>query len=221
MYLIRPDTYRLLFKRWLDLAGIFLIGFPVIPVMLAVALFVYLALGRPVIFRQERPGLGGRPFVLYKFRTMTNERRPDGTLRSKADRITRSGRWLRRTSLDELPGLWNVLRGEMSLVGPRPLLPRYLERYTPEQSRRHEVKPGLTGWAQVNGRNAIGWDDRFRMDVWYVDHRCLSLDLKIILRTIPAVLSGRGIDAAGQTVGVAEFAGSLSHTPQNSTRCKP
>jgi sugar transferase EpsL len=162
-----------------------------LPLLAAVAVAVRATVGRPVLFRQQRPGRGGRPFLMVKFRTM----RPGPG--SDAERLTRLGRFLRATSLDELPELWNVLRGEMSLVGPRPLLMRYLERYTPEQRRRHEVKPGLTGWAQVNGRNAVDWDQRFALDVWYVDHWSLGLDLHILARTPGAVLRRRGISAPG------------------------
>ena len=152
---------------------------------------VRVCLGRPVFFRQPRPGLHGRPFALVKFRTM---RAGTG---SDAERLTRFGRFLRTTSLDELPELWNVLRGDMSLVGPRPLLMQYLERYTPEQARRHEMKPGITGWAQVNGRNALTWDERFALDVWYVDHWSLALDLRILARTLGAILRRKGITAPG------------------------
>src|SRR5215468_11069019 len=152
------------------------------PIMLVVAVCVRITMGSPVFFRQSRPGLGGRLFVLYKFRTM----RVGDDLGSSSDeyRITRLGAFLRKTSLDELPELWNVLRGEMSLVGPRPLLMHYLDRYTAEQARRHEMKPGLTGWSQVNGRNALSWADKLAMDVWYVDHWSLRLDLRILALTI-------------------------------------
>lgn len=155
-------------------------------------------LGSPVFFRQTRPGLGGEPFELVKFRTMTDTRDPDGELLPDADRLTPFGRFLRAASLDELPELWNVVRGDMSLVGPRPLLMEYLPLYTPEQARRHEVRPGLTGWAQVNGRNAISWEARFALDTWYVDHHNLLLDLKIIGMTIVKVLSRKGISAEGE-----------------------
>jgi len=152
--------------------------------MLLVALLVRVLLGSPVLFVQERPGLGGRPFRLLKFRTMTDARDASGKLRPDAERLTSFGRLLRSLSLDELPELVNVLRGEMSLVGPRPLLMAYLCRYTPEQARRHEVLPGLTGWAQVNGRNALTWEERFRLDVWYVDHLSFALDAKILMLTL-------------------------------------
>jgi lipopolysaccharide/colanic/teichoic acid biosynthesis glycosyltransferase len=166
------------------------------PVIAAVALLVRVALGRPVLFRQRRPGLGGHPFTLYKFRTMLPAGDPASA--REEDRITRVGALLRSTSLDELPELWNVLRGDMSLVGPRPLLMEYLPLYTPEQARRHEVRPGITGWAQVNGRNAISWEEKFRLDVWYVDHRSFALDLRILLRTIRKVFSREGVTEPGQ-----------------------
>jgi len=156
-----------------------------------------MALGSPILFRQERPGRHGRPFTLYKFRSMRTAGEGAAPL-SEAERLTRLGAFLRRTSLDELPELWNVLRGDMSLVGPRPLLMEYLPLYTPEQARRHHVRPGITGWAQINGRNAISWEEKFRLDVWYVDHRSLSLDLRILLLTIRRVLSGHGINEPGQ-----------------------
>lgn len=176
------------------------------PVIAATALAVALALGRPVLFRQTRPGLGGRPFTLIKFRTMLDAHDAEGRPLSEADRLTRFGQFLRSTSLDELPELWNVLRGEMSLVGPRPLLIKYLDLYTPEQARRHEVRPGLTGWSQVNGRNAVTWAQRFADDVWYVDNRSLLLDLKILLMTILQVFRRRGITHEGSET-MPEFKG--------------
>jgi lipopolysaccharide/colanic/teichoic acid biosynthesis glycosyltransferase len=154
-------------------------------------------LGSPVFFRQVRPGLRGQPFQMFKFRTMTDERGHDGVLLPDAVRLTPFGRFLRATSLDELPELWNVLKGEMSLVGPRPLLMEYLPLYTPEQARRHEVRPGVTGWAQINGRNAISWEDKFKLDVWYVDNCSLSLDIKILWMTVKKVLVRDGISAPG------------------------
>lgn len=155
-------------------------------------------LGSPVFFRQVRPGLHGQPFEMVKFRTMTDERGADGALLPDAVRLTPFGRFLRATSLDELPELWNVLKGDMSLVGPRPLLMEYLPLYTPEQTRRHEVRPGVTGWAQINGRNAISWEEKFRLDVWYVDHRSLWLDVRILWLTIRKVLVRDGISAVGE-----------------------
>ncbi len=165
--------------------------------LLALAWLIRRKLGSPVLFCQVRPGLHGRPFTMVKFRTMTDERGPDGALLPDAQRLTPFGRFLRASSLDELPELWNVLKGDMSLVGPRPLLMEYLPLYTPEQARRHKVRPGITGWAQVNGRNAISWDDKFALDVWYVDHRNLWLDGKILWRTVRKVLVRDGISAPG------------------------
>jgi len=167
------------------------------PVLAAVALAVALALGRPVLFRQVRPGLYGRPFVLLKFRTMKTAFGPDGRPLPDSERLTRFGRWLRSTSLDELPELINVLRGDMSLVGPRPLLMEYLPLYSAEQARRHEVRPGITGWAQVNGRNTLSWPERLAMDVWYVDNNNFWLDLKILGLTAWRVLRRQGISQPG------------------------
>ncbi len=166
--------------------------------LVLLTLLVRRKLGHPAFFRQVRPGLHGRPFEMVKFRTMTDARGPDGALLPDADRLTPFGRFLRASSLDELPGLWNVLKGDMSLVGPRPLLMEYLPLYSPEQARRHAVRPGITGWAQVNGRNALGWDDKFKLDVWYVDHRSLWLDIKILWLTVRKVLVRDGISAAGE-----------------------
>lgn len=162
------------------------------------AMFIKQKLGSPVLFSQTRPGQNGKPFQMYKFRTMTNARDTEGNLLSDAQRLTTFGRFLRSTSLDELPGLWNVLRGDMSLVGPRPLLMEYLERYTSEQARRHEVKPGVTGWAQVNGRNAISWEEKFKLDIWYVDNQSFLLDAKILWHTVVKVIKRDGISAAGE-----------------------
>jgi len=168
------------------------------PFLLVLALLVRLKLGAPVLFRQQRPGLHGKPFTLYKFRTMTGTCDAEGNLLPDAERLTAFGRFLRSYSLDELPEFFNVLTGEMSLVGPRPLLMQYLPRYTPEQARRHEVRPGITGWAQVNGRNALTWEAKFALDVWYVEHRSLWLDVKIIILTIWKVLKKEGINQPGQ-----------------------
>jgi lipopolysaccharide/colanic/teichoic acid biosynthesis glycosyltransferase len=167
---------------------------PLLAFLLAVNAWVH---GWPPLFVQTRPGLQGRLFQMYKLRTMTNARGADGELLPDAERLTAFGQFLRRTSLDEVPELINVLKGEMSLVGPRPLMVAYLERYSPEQARRHEVKPGITGWAQVNGRNAQSWEERLRDDVWYVDHASLALDLRILWRTARVVLGAEGISAAG------------------------
>ena len=177
------------------------------PVMGLIALAVWRMMGRPVLFRHVRPGLHGKPFVMYKFRTMRDLRDAAGELPPDETRLTPFGRWLRATSLDELPELLNVLRGEMSLVGPRPLLMEYLERYTPEQARRHEVKPGITGWAQIHGRNNLSWDERFKLDVWYVDNWNLWLDMKILCRTLWIVLRREGISAQGHAT-MPEFTGS-------------
>jgi lipopolysaccharide/colanic/teichoic acid biosynthesis glycosyltransferase len=176
------------------------------PIIVVTAIAVRLAMGSPVLFRQVRPGLGGRPFEVVKFRTMLNAVDSAGKPLSDAERLTRFGRFLRASSLDELPQLWNVLRGDMSLVGPRPLLMQYLPLYSPEQARRHEVRPGLTGWSQVNGRNALGWDEKFDLDVWYVDNRSFALDLKILLRTALQLLRPRGVTAAGHDT-MPEFRG--------------
>jgi sugar transferase EpsL len=177
------------------------------PVFLIVSIAVRRKLGTPVLFRQVRPGLFGRPFELVKFRTMRDARHPDGSLLSDEQRLNQFGRWLRSTSLDELPSLWNVLRGDMSLVGPRPLLTRYLDLYTPEQSKRHDVRPGLTGWAQLNGRNAISWEERFAYDIWYVENRSFWLDAKILFLTVGKVLRREGISAANEAT-MSEFKGS-------------
>lgn len=178
-----------------------------LPALLIVALLARVYLGSPVIFSQVRPGLAGRPFKVYKFRTMTDARDSAGVLLPDDVRLTRFGRFLRQTSLDELPQLWNVLRGDISLVGPRPLLMDYLPLYSPEQARRHEVRPGITGWAQVNGRNAISWEEKFALDVWYVDHRSFLLDMKILLLTVRKVIVKDGISAQGMAT-MSRFYGS-------------
>ena len=167
------------------------------PLLAALWVIVRLRMGTPVVFRQLRPGRHGRPFELVKFRTMTDACDAHGELRPDAQRLTALGRWLRRTSLDELPELINVLQGDMSLVGPRPLLMEYLPLYSPEQARRHEVRPGITGWAQVNGRNAVSWPEKFELDVWYVEHRSTRLDLQILWRTVAQVIGGHGVSADG------------------------
>ena len=176
------------------------------PVMLVVYILVYWKLGSPVIFRQMRPGLNGRPFVVYKFRTMLDQNSPDGNPLPDDQRLTPFGRLLRATSLDELPELINILKGEMSLVGPRPLLMEYLDRYTPEQARRHEVRPGVTGWAQINGRNAVDWQERLEMDVWYVDNSGFILDMKILWRTVWIVLQAKSINQPGNAT-MSKFRG--------------
>jgi lipopolysaccharide/colanic/teichoic acid biosynthesis glycosyltransferase len=177
------------------------------PLLAIVWFLVLLRMGRPAIFRQRRPGRCGRPFTVYKFRTMTDARGPDGRLLPDAQRFTGLGRFLRASSLDELPQLWNVLRGDLSLVGPRPLLMEYLERYTPEQARRHEVRPGITGLAQITGRNAMPFSKRLELDVYYVDHGSLAMDLKILVLTVLRVLGRRLDDGAGQDVTVVDDLG--------------
>ncbi len=193
-------------KRLLDVVVSSLALVMLAPVLLAIAIAIRITIGRPIFFRQTRPGLGERPFRLMKFRTMRNAFDAAGQPLSDAERLTRIGRFLRAASLDELPELWNVLRGEMSLVGPRPLLPQYLPRYSEFQRRRHEVKPGLTGWAQVNGRNGLSWEKKFELDVWYVDHRSMLLDLRILWRTVAAVLTRDGIASQGHAT-MPEFMG--------------
>ncbi|MFN2315911.1 MAG: sugar transferase [Gemmatimonadales bacterium] len=198
--------YRAGGKRALDLALTLPALVLLTPLIGLVALAVRVSMGRPILFRQARPGRHGLPFVMLKFRTMQSldAHAPSGA--HDRDRLTRRGRWLRSSSLDELPELWNVLRGEMSLVGPRPLLMEYLPLYSPEQARRHEVRPGMTGWAQVHGRNAVPWPERLALDVWYVDHCTLGLDLRILWRTAGMVLRRRGIAAPGE-VTMAPFTG--------------
>ena len=198
--------YRRLGKRVLDTTLALLALIILAPVLGVLGILVRITSGAPVLFRQQRPGLHGKPFTLYKFRTMTDARDPKGNLLLDDQRLTPFGRFLRSTSLDELPELWNVLKGDMSLVGPRPLLMRYLPRYTPEQMRRHEVRPGVTGWAQINGRNAITWEEKFDMDVWYVDHLSFWLDLKIIALTLWKILKREGISHPGQAT-MEEFTG--------------
>ncbi len=193
-------------KRFIDVIGAATGLILLSPVILICAIAVARSMGRPVLFRQQRPGRGGRPFGMVKFRTMSNARDADGRLLSDGERLTRVGRLLRATSLDELPELWNVLVGDMSLVGPRPLLMAYLDRYTPEQARRHDVKPGVTGWAQVNGRNAISWDEKFALDTWYVDNRSLWLDLRILYATVMQVVRRKDINSA-EAATMPEFMG--------------
>ncbi len=193
-------------KRLFDLLGSTLGLLIISPVLLIVAILVRIYHGSPVLFGQTRPGLRGRPFRIFKFRTMTEARAADGNLLSDEQRLTPLGRFLRASSLDELPELFNILRGEMSFVGPRPLLMQYLERYSPEQARRHAVLPGLTGWAQVNGRNALTWEDKFQLDVWYVDHWSFWLDLKILFLTVSKVFKREGINQPGHAT-MEEFMG--------------
>lgn len=186
----------LVLKRVFDLAVSLSAGILIFPIYLVIGVLVYFKLGSPVVFQQERPGKDGKIFTMYKFRTMLNTTDKSGKLLSDEARLTAFGRFLRSTSLDELPELFNVLKGDMSLVGPRPLLSEYLDLYTPEQARRHEVSPGITGWAQINGRNAITWEEKFKLDVWYVDNRSFWLDIKILLLTVKKVFVREGISGS-------------------------
>ena len=203
----KPGKLQQSLKRALDMAaaavGLVLLS----PIIAAVAIAVRVKLGNPIFFRQDRPGLNGQPFGMVKFRTMLDARGPDGRLLGDHERLPAFGRLLRSTSLDELPELWNVLKGEMSLVGPRPLLMHYLPLYSAEQARRHDVRPGLTGWTAVNGRNAITWDEKLALDIWYVDHWSLALDAKIIAATIVSVFRRHGV-AAADSATMPEFTGS-------------
>ena len=204
---MNQSGWKLGVKRAIDLCGASVALLAAAPVLVAAGLAVRATLGSPVLFRQERPGRGGRAFRLVKLRTMREATGPDGGALPDAERLTGLGRFLRSTSIDELPQLWNVLRGDLSLVGPRPLLVGYLPRYTLEQARRHDVLPGITGWAQVNGRNAISWEEKFALDVWYVDHWTLALDLKILGTTVARVLRPSGISREGHAT-MPEFTGS-------------
>ena len=195
-------------KRLFDLILSFVGLLFLLPVMVLIIFLVRLKIGSPIIFKQSRPGLNGELFNMVKFRTMTNECDKDGNLLSDEIRLTKFGQFLRSTSLDELPGLWSVLKGDMSLVGPRPLLVEYLPLYSEKQSRRHEVKPGITGWAQVNGRNAISWDEKFELDVWYVDNQSFWLDIKILWLTVKKVMMRDGI-SQNNHVTMDKFKGSL------------
>ena len=201
-----PDTSVPKMKRIFDILLAIPVSLLLCCPMLIIAALVYLKMGSPIFFSQLRPGKDGNPFILYKFRTMIDLKDFSGNALPDARRLTRFGQLLRATSLDELPELWNVLKGEMSIVGPRPLLMQYMDLYTAKQARRHEMKPGLTGWAQVNGRNAVSWEERFEMDVWYVDHWSLPLDLKIMLMTFGRVLRREGISAQGKAT-MPEFLG--------------
>ena len=193
-------------KRLIDLVIASTALLILLPIMLLIALSNRMFLGNPVLFKQQRPGLHGVPFDLLKFRTMEDGVCAEGQLLSDADRLTRYGRFLRSTSLDELPGLFNVIKGDMSIVGPRPLLMEYLPLYNAEQIRRHEVRPGITGWAQVNGRNGLSWEEKFAADVWYVDHQSLFLDLRILAMTAIKVIAREGVNAAGEAT-MAKFTG--------------
>ncbi|TGE17584.1 sugar transferase [Hymenobacter elongatus] len=207
-----PCWYSAWGKRWLDLGLALPVALLTLPLLLGAALLLAAQNQGPVLFRQQRPGLRGSLFTLYKLQTMTDTRNVHGQLLPDAARLTRLGRWLRATSIDELPQLWNVLRGELSLVGPRPLLPQYLPLYSPTQARRHEARPGITGWAQVQGRNAISWEQKFEYDVWYVDHLSLRLDVRVLLLTIRRVLGAKDITAPGQATTEA-FTGSAPSSP--------
>lgn len=200
-------------KRTIDVALTVIALVLLAPLLVALAWRVRRELGSPVLFRQTRPGRHGRPFQLRKFRTMTDQRGADGQLLPDEQRLTPFGAWLRSTSLDELPELLNVLRGDMSLVGPRPLLMAYLPRYSPHQARRHEVRPGITGWAQVNGRNDLPWPDKLDLDVWYVDHRSLALDVRILLRTLWVMVRRDGVSLEGHATTV-EFQGETHDRPE-------
>jgi lipopolysaccharide/colanic/teichoic acid biosynthesis glycosyltransferase len=196
-------------KRIFDLVVTFFGLLILLPLIALIALMVRSKLGSPIFFKQSRPGLNGRVFDILKFRTMTNERGTDGGLLSNKDRMTTFGKFLRSTSVDELPSLWNILKGDMSLVGPRPLLVEYLPLYSKSQSRRHEVRPGITGWAQVNGRNAIDWDEKFLLDVWYVDNQTFCLDFKILWLTVKKVITRDGVNHSID-VAMPRFTGSYN-----------
>lgn len=208
---------RGLFKRVVDVTGATTGLIATLPLMAVIALLIRSTMGAPILFRQRRPGLYGRPFTLVKFRTMSEDRLPSGELCPEEMRLTRLGKFLRRTSLDELPQLWNVLRGEISLVGPRPLLMQYLDRYSEEQMRRHDVKPGITGWAQINGRNTLSWEQKFSLDVWYVDNWSIMLDFRILVITIVRVLSGKGVSQDGCATA-KEFMGNCAGESSDSLR---
>ena len=199
--------FRPIIKRLIDVVVSATILILTIPVILCIGLLICCKMGYPILFRQHRPGLNGRPFTFFKFRTMLDLFTDDGTILPDSVRLTSTGKFLRRWSLDELPQLWNVLRGDMSLVGPRPLLMEYLDLYTSEQTRRHDVKPGITGWAQIHGRNAITWEEKFNLDLWYVDNWSLWLDFRILGFTFWKVLRGEGISAAGHC-SMPKFLGS-------------
>lgn len=210
---MRQTGVRLLIKRAVDrvAAGAALVALS--PVIAATAAVIRVTMGSPVVFRQSRPGLHGRPFEVYKFRTMRDAVDRDGRPLPDHERLTSVGKFIRSTSLDELPQLWNVLRGDISLVGPRPLLMQYLPRYSKEQARRHDVLPGITGWAQINGRNSLSWDEKFALDVWYVDNWSLLLDAKILFRTLSAVVAREGVSREGHAT-MPEFMGNTGANSQ-------
>ena len=202
----RQDGLPLKVKRTFDLLVSLAVLMAISPLLFAIGILIFIAMGRPVLFRQQRPGRYGRPFTLYKFRTMADKRDAQGQLLSDGERLTRLGRLLRLFSVDELPQLWNVLRGDLSLVGPRPLLMQYLDRYSNEQARRHDVLPGITGWAQINGRNAITWNQKFELDLWYVDHWSIWLDIKILWLTAKKLIRLKDISSKGNAT-MPEFTG--------------
>jgi sugar transferase EpsL len=204
---MKYQIYNLGLKRFLDVSIVLITSIIWLPIVIICAAILTLTIGAPILFCQRRPGKYGIPFELYKFRTMSDERNANGKLLDDATRLTQFGKFLRSTSLDELPGLYNLLKGDMSLVGPRPLLMQYLERYTPEQNRRHEIQPGITGWAQVNGRNAISWEEKFQLDVWYVDNISFWLDIKILFVTVWKTIKRSDINQEGYATTV-EFMGS-------------
>ena len=213
------ELYRRYGKRALDLAVAVPAAAVAAPVVVGCAVAVAATMGRPVFFRQRRPGLRGEPFDIIKMRTMSDARDAQGALLPDAQRLTALGRWMRRLSIDELPQLWNVLEGSMSVIGPRPLLMRYLDRYSPEQARRHDVKPGITGWAQVNGRNALSWEQKFAHDVWYVDHMSLLVDLSILARTATKLVERADISARGHAT-MPEFMGTSMQTSASAARAE-
>ncbi|WOE74808.1 sugar transferase [Alterisphingorhabdus coralli] len=196
-------------KRAIDLIIALSILLILSPVLLLIALFNWIYLGRPLIFQQKRPGLNGRPFNLFKFRTMKDTVDDSGRALPDAKRLTRYGKLLRSTSLDELPSLWNVVKGDMAIIGPRPLLMEYLPLYSEHQFRRHDIRPGITGWAQVNGRNAISWEEKFAADIWYIDNQSFALDLKIVFMTAKKVISRDGVSAEGEAT-MPKFTGNTS-----------
>ena len=220
MGLRRVDEFKIIMvyedycKRVIDFLLALLALFLICPLIIVVGILVYVSLGSPVLFRQVRPGVNGKPFTIYKFRTMIQSHGENGLILPDSERMTILGRVLRKTSIDELPELFNVLKGDISILGPRPLLMRYLDRYTTEQARRHQVKPGLTGWAQVNGRNAISWEEKFKLDVWYVDNWSVWLDVKIIALTVLNVLKHKGINQPGQAT-MEEFNPQITQITQN------
>jgi sugar transferase EpsL len=208
--------YRRYLKRIFDISAVLLALLFIWPLLSLVFILLWLTIGTPVLFRQERPGFKGQPFIIYKFRTMTNKKDSSGLLLPDENRITRVGQFLRSLSLDELPEILNVLKGDMSIVGPRPLMMEYLERYNPEQARRHDVLPGITGWAQINGRNDLLWEEKFRLDVWYVDHQSFKLDIFIIVKTFWKVIRREGISHEGYATS-PDFMGSSSD-PEHSNK---